>query len=196
MVKCGIKKLQLSDNNGDDTVDVMTVVQASQLRLVDVSTGRETASFPSSSTKPDAARPSSASSSSSSSVRPSDDDPPPLQEPHGVCADQRGLVFVADRRAHAVRVFHETRGAVQTTAAEVPTTRRLDGLWPRLAGVQTTAGNSSSTSVRSIASYDDERHRVGLPYAVACNQRGQLAVAEYVGTVRVYNYFDDTDSDC
>ena len=137
--------------------------------MFDISTGRETASFPSSSTKPDT-RPSS-SSSSLSSVRPSDVGDEPLLEPHGVCADQHGLVFVADRRARAVRIFDDR------------------------CGVQTTAGSSKSTAGRSIASYDDERHRVGLPFAVACNQRGQLAVAEYVGTVRVFSYFVDTHSD-
>jgi len=131
--------------------------------MFDVATGRETASFPSD------ARPSS-SSSSSSSLRPSDAGDEPLLEPHGVCADHHGLVFVADRRAHSVRVFDER------------------------CGVQTAAGSSASTSGRSVASYD-ERHRVGLPFAVACNQRGQLAVAEYVGTVRVFSYFADADSD-
>jgi len=51
-------------------------------------------------------------------------------------------------------------------------------------------------SPRPVASYDDERHRVGLPFAVACNRRGQLAVAEYVGNVRVFSYLADSEADC
>ena len=152
-------------------------VQANQLKIFDPATGLETASFPGAphSTSPDP-RPSSSSSSPPSSRRPSTDvDDQPLVEPHGVCADRRGLVFVADRRAHAVRVFDERCGG---------------GF-----GVQGAADGTAATG-RSLASYDDERHRIGLPFAVACNQRDQLAVVDYVGTVRVYNYFDDKDFDC
>jgi len=136
-------------------------MQASQLKLLDMATGHETASFPTSWTKPD---------DSPSSPGPSSDaDDRPLLEPHGVCADQHGLVFVADRRAHAVRVFDERCG---------------------------TAGSPATTAGRSLASYDDERHKVGLPFAVACNQRGQLAIADYVGTVRIFSYCVDVESDC
>ena len=136
----------------------MSVAQVNQLKILDMSSGRETASFP---TQQDEALSSSSSSS--------DVDDRPLLEPHGVCADRHGLVFVADRRAHAVRVFDEGCGVDDES-------RRTGG--------------------RSVASYDDERHRVGLPFAVACNQRGQLAIADYVGTVRVFSYFEDIDCDC
>ena len=47
-----------------------------------------------------------------------------------------------------------------------------------------------------MASYDDDRHKVGLPFTVACNRHGQLAVADYVGTVRVFSYFENNDPDC
>ena len=137
---------------------VCVLAQVNQLKILDMASGRETATFPTSWTKPDEC-PSS----------PSDADRRPLLEPHGVCADQHGLVFVADRRAHTVRVFDER------------------------CGVQGPAGSARSTTGRSLASYDEERHKVGLPFAVACNQRGQLAVADYVGTVRVFNYFADSD---
>ena len=137
-------------------------MQACQLKILDMATGHETASFPTSSTKPD---------DSPSLPRPSssDADNRPLLEPHGVCADRHGLVFVADRRAHAVRVFDERCG---------------------------TAGSLGTTSARSLASYDDVQHKVGLPFSVACNQRGQLAIADYVGTVRIFSYFADVESDC
>jgi len=157
--------LRTAGNYGDDELSC-GVAQVSQLKIFDIATGRETASFPTSSTRPDSSRP---SSPFSSSRRPSDVDDRPLLEPHGVCADDHGLVFVADRRAHAVRVFDERCGV--------------------RGGPRTTAG-------RSLASYDDERHSVGLPFAVACNKRGQLAVADYVGTVRVFSYFAEADSDC
>jgi len=132
-----------------------------------MATGQETASFPSFPTKPDENSPSPPLSAD----QPPDIDEMPLLEPHGVCADQNGLVFVADRRAHAVRVFDERCGVSQGSDPAV-------------------------TPGRSLASYDDERHKVGLPFAVACNQRGQLAIADYVGTVRVFTYFADVDSDC
>jgi len=137
------------------------MTQVNQLKMIDMATGRESASFPASSTKPDASSPSTSYSPSS------DADGRPLLEPHGVCADCHGLVFVADRRAHTVRVFDER------------------------CGIQSTDGGLMKTSGRSLASYDDDRHKVGLPFAVACNQRGQLAIADYVGTVRVFTYFAD-----
>jgi len=98
-------------------------------------------------------------------------DEQPLQEPHGVCADRHGLIFVADRRAHAVRVFDERCGTIPVPSG---------------------SGGNWMMRARSVASYDDERHKVGLPFAVACNHRDQLAVADYVGTVRVFTYFEDS----
>ena len=89
-------------------------MQASQLKIFDMATGRETASFPASSTKTDEVP---SSSSSSSRRSPADIDEQPLLEPHGVCADRHGLVFVADRRGHAVRVFDERCGSVPEPAA-------------------------------------------------------------------------------
>lgn len=99
-------------------------------------------------------------------------DDQPLLEPHGVCADRHGLLFVADRRAHAVRVFDERCGV------------------PAAVG-----GPSSTAASRSLATFEDDRHKVGLPFSVACNQQGQLAIADYVGTVRVFRYLVDADSD-
>jgi len=143
-------------------VDRVRVEQMGQLKIVDMETGRESASFPAAaaSIKPDEGPPSSSSSTSSADV-----DDQPLREPHGVCADDHGLIFVADRRAHAVRVFDER------------------------------CGLRSGTTGRSLASFDNERHGVGRPFAVACNRQGLLAIADYVGTVRVYRYLAETDSD-
>lgn len=84
-----------------------------------------------------------------------------LSEPHGVCCDSNGLVFVADRREHNVRVLHE--------------------LLP--------------IGSPSLAVYDDANHKVGVPFAISCNSQGMLAIADYVGTIRIYRYIKDDDDD-
>jgi hypothetical protein len=108
--------------------------KASCLKLFDLTTGAESSTFP---------------AAVNSSVP---DEQTVLPEPHGVCADEHGLVFVADRRNHAVCLF---------------------------------------TSQSFLLSYTDQQHKVGVPFAVSCNSHGQIAIADYVGTVRIYTYWNN-----